>query len=112
MKVSYEGIGQLCATFLCDGDVHEGALVEMSGNGKVRVCTTGKDFCGVAVAVAKDGTACSVQLGGFVTVRCVDEEVKAGICKLCTDAEIRVKSGGEKSYLVVSADGTTATIML
>ncbi len=112
MKVSYEGIGQLCATFGCDGAVTEGALVKVSASGKVKACAAGEAFCGVAAAVAKDGTTCSVQLDGFVTVKFSGAAPAVGYCALCADGSGGVKAGGDKSYLVAAVDGTNATIML
>ena len=62
MSVSYEGIGQWAATFACGG-VREGQVVKVSGNGTVSACEAGDRFCGTALAVSRDGTACTVALG-------------------------------------------------
>ena len=61
MSISYEGIGEWCATFVC-GAVSEGDIVKVSANGTVGKCTAGDGFCGVVSAVAHDGKACTVQL--------------------------------------------------
>ena len=61
MSISYEGIGEWCATFVC-GVVSEGDIVKVSANGTVGKCTAGDGFCGVVRAVAHDGKACTVQL--------------------------------------------------
>ena len=60
MSISYEGIGEWCATFVC-GAVSEGDIVKVSANGTVGKCTAGDGFCGVVRAVAHDGKACTVQ---------------------------------------------------
>ena len=68
MNVSYEGIGQWAATFACDG-VSTGQVVKVSGNGTVAKCADNDGFEGVVLSVARDGKACSVAMGGMVTVR-------------------------------------------
>ena len=68
MSISYEGIGEWCATFVC-GAVSEGDIVKVSANGTVGKCTAGDGFCGVVRAVAHDGKACTVQLGGLASVK-------------------------------------------
>ena len=67
MKLSYEGIGQWAATFACDG-VSAGQVVKVSGNGTVAKCADNDGFEGVVLSVARDGKACSVAMGGMVTV--------------------------------------------
>ena len=49
MSISYEGIGEWCATFVC-GAVSEGDIVKVSANGTVGKCTAGDGFCGGATA--------------------------------------------------------------
>ena len=44
MSISYEGIGEWCATFVC-GAVSEGDIVKVSANGTVGKCTAGDGFC-------------------------------------------------------------------
>ena len=41
MSISYEGIGEWCATFVC-GAVSEGDIVKVSANGTVGKCTAGR----------------------------------------------------------------------
>lgn len=67
MNVSYEGIGQWAATFACDG-VSAGQVVKVSGSGTVAKCADNDGFEGVVLSVARDGKACSVAMGGMVTV--------------------------------------------
>ena len=66
MSVSFQGVGQVCATFL-GGGLSEGAVVKMSGRGTVGACGDGDGFCGMAVCCKDD--ACCVQVGGFMTDR-------------------------------------------
>ncbi|MBQ1242585.1 MAG: hypothetical protein IIX99_05235 [Oscillospiraceae bacterium] len=112
MKVSYEGIGQVCASFACSAGMSEGALVKMSANGTVSACAAGDTPCGVVLAVSHDGTLCSVAVGGFVTLKCSGTAPAVGFAKLCADGAGGVKAGGEKSYLVTAVDGGSITFML
>ncbi len=112
MKVSYEGIGQLCASFSCGADVSEGALVKASANGAVSKCAAGEEFCGVAAAVSHDGSGCSVQLKGFVTAECSGTAPSVGYGKLCADGNGGVKVGGDISRLIVAVNDTKVTFML
>lgn len=46
MSVSFEGVGQVCATFL-GGKLAEGQVVKLTGNGTVGACGDGDHlFCG------------------------------------------------------------------
>ena len=112
MKVSFDGVGQICATFLGSG-LTDGQVVKMSGNGTVEACKAGDLFCGVAMCCKDD--ACSVQVGGFVTVGFSGTAPETGWCGLAADGEGGVKTaeGGIKC-LVADVDSTasTMTIML
>ena len=86
MGISYDGIGEWCATFGC-GKVKEGDVVKVSANGSADVCGAGDSFCGVVRAIARDGKACSVQLGGIATVNYSGENAPIpGYGKLSADA--------------------------
>ena len=76
MNVSYEGIGQWAATFACAG-VTGGQVVKVSANGTVAKCAEGGSFDGVVLSVARDGNACSVAMGGMVTVSYSGESAPA-----------------------------------
>ena len=111
MKVSFEGIGQWCATFL--GEAQEGSVVKVDGAGKIAPCEAGDAFCG-AVVSAK-GDACTVQMGGFATLGYGGEAPALGYTALAADGQGGVQSGesGEK-YWVVDRDetGKTVTVLL
>ena len=83
MNLSYEGIGQWAATFAC-GDVQEGQVVKISAGDTVAPCSAGDGFCGVVLSKARDGGACSVALGGMVTVPCTSAPA-VGWAKLSAD---------------------------
>ena len=128
MKVSYEGIGQWAATFAC-GQVTEGEMVKISGNGEVSVCAAGDGFCGQVLSVARDGSACAVALGGMVTAPYSGDAAPVlGWCGLAadgdggvqavaaaeTDSESAQTGTSGRSYLVVDVDtsGKTVTFAL
>lgn len=75
MSISYEGIGEWCATFVC-GAVSEGDIVKVSANGTVGKCTAGDGFCGVVSAVAHDGQG----LHGAARRPCEREVQRHGAC--------------------------------
>ena len=106
MSISYEGIGEWCATFVC-GAVSEGDIVKVSANGTVGKCTAGDGFCGVVRAVAHDGKACTVQLGGLASVKYSGTAPAVGYAELMADGSGGVSKPGENqssSYLVLSVD--------
>ena len=90
MNVSYEGIGQWAATFACSG-VSE-----------------------VVLSVARDGKACSVAMGGMVTVSYSGTAPTAGWNTLAADGKggVTVVSEGGRSYLAVEADTAAKTVTI
>ena len=110
MKSSYEGIGQWAATFACS-DVSAGQVVKISDNGAVSACADGDAFCGVAVSVGRDGTACAVVLGGMVTADYSGAAPALGWSGLAADAEGGVKaSESGRTYLVVDVNTVAKTV--
>ena len=114
MKVSFQGIGQWCATFL--GGVAEGHVVKVDGGGCAAECADGEPFCGAAVYAGED--ACTVQMGGFVTVGYSGAAPALGYTALAADGLGGVRSAGEAEdgvrRWVVDRDevGKTVTILL
>ena len=117
MSVSYEGIGAWHATFEAGTGAEEGKVVKVSANGTVSKCAANDGFCGVVAAMGRDGKACSVQLGGLVTVTYSgDNAPTVGWNTLAADGNggVSVVTSGGRSYLAVETDavGKTVTIML
>lgn len=115
-KVSFEGIGEVVATFLADGDIQAGQVVKLSGDSTVKACAAGEKFCGIAVSPAKKGCV-AVQVGGFVQVSCSDSNVTAGYGTLTANGTGGVKKAGsgdsEETFLVVANDGAgTVTVKM
>lgn len=100
MNIAFDGIGELCATFLVEEEVAKGTPVKMVDNGMVTPCTADNAFIGIAME-SRDGAA-AVQLGGFVTVNCPDGTPRLGKVTLAADG-----SGGVKA----AADGTTVLVV-
>ena len=111
MNVSFEGIGQWCATFACKGEMADGQMVKVSGNGEVEACAAGDAFCGKVTAVSRDGKACAVALGGMVTAVCTGTAPALGWANLSADGNggIKADSAG-KSYLVVAVDAAAGKV--
>lgn len=114
MSVSFQGVGQVCATFLGSG-LQEGQVVKMSGRKTVSACADGDGFCGVALCCRED--ACSVQVGGFVTVKYSGTVPSAGWAELYANGSGGVRGPGEKETggvrcLVADADTTAKTVTL
>ena len=96
MKVCYEGIGELCATFSC-GNLAEGAPV----------------IAGVVKAVSRGKDACSVQLRGFVTLPYSGTTAPSlGYNALEADGAGGVKVGesSARERLVVEVDATAGKV--
>ena len=114
MSVSYEGIGQWAATFACSG-VSEGQVVKVTGGGTVGACAADDKFCGAVLAVSRDRTACTVALGGMVTVPYSgDTAPAAGWVNLTADGSggVTTATTGGREYLVVQVDSDGKTVGL
>ena len=113
MSISFEGVGQVCATFL-GGGLAEGQVVKMAGNGTVDACKADDLFCGVALCCKDD--ACTVQVGGFVTVAYSGTAPAVGWAELAADGKggVKAASGSGVRCLTADVDTTakTVTIML
>lgn len=123
MNVSFEGVGQVCATFL-GSKLTEGQVVKLTGSGTVGACAAGDSFIGAAICCKDD--ACTVQVGGFVTVSYSGTAPAAGWCVLTADGNGGVKtaaasesaedeaaeSGRMLPVIGVDATAKTVTILL
>ncbi len=112
--VSFEGIGEVMATFYAQDGVERGQVVKVNGESSVSVCAAGERFDGVAVS-ARDGFA-GVQVGGFAELPCEDSTVAVGRVSLTADGKGGVKKAGAgdtgHEYLVVSVDGGCIAALL
>ena len=116
MNISYQGIGEWCATFRCD-DLTEGGVVALADNGEVGECAAGDIFCGVVRSVAHDGKACSVQLAGLAEIKYTGSDVpEIGYNELVADGNggVAVASDDDAgmNYLVIFVDTTAKTAVI
>ena len=113
MSVSFDGVGQVCATFLGSG-LSEGQVVRMAGNGTVCACGGGESFCGVTLCCKDD--ACTVQVGGFLSVGYSGTAPDLGWVTLAADGlgGVKTAAGGGVRCLAAEVDAAakTVTIML
>lgn len=113
-KVSFEGIGEVNATFYAADGVEAGQVVKLSGDSTAAPCAAGERFCGVAVSV-KTGYA-AVQVAGFAEVPCTDGAVAPGWVSLTADGAGGVKKAGDGDaggeHLVAAVGGGVAAVML
>ena len=110
MSVSFEGVGQVCATFL-GGGLQEGQVVKVTEPGTVGPCGAGDGFCGTALCCKDD--ACMVQVAGFVTVGYTGTPPAVGYASLCADGTGGVKvSAGGRSRLVADVDKTAKAVTI
>jgi len=113
-KVSFEGIGEVTATFYAGDGVTAGQVVKLGGEARVEPCGAGERFCGLCAGV-KDGCA-AVQVGGFAELACEDETVGAGYVTLTADGKGGVKKAGSgdkgREYLVAGVDAGFAAVKM
>lgn len=107
MSISFDGIGEVVATFLVETDsaLEPGDVVCLTGEGEVGLGSSGGLFCGVAVTVAEDGCA-GVQLEGMAAVRYTGTAPQVGWDMLAADGTGGVTAVEQNglSYLVLSVD--------
>lgn len=115
MTYSYEGIGQVVATFMVNEPVAEGQIVKIAATGTVGPCAAGDAFCGKVKVAARDGLGCAVALRGLVTASYSGSTPNLGWCEMASDGSggVSYKSGAHK-YMVVdlNSDAKTVTFML
>lgn len=111
-KISFEGIGEVVATFACGEGVGAGQVVKVTADGTVGSCSAGEKICGVALS-AEDGYA-AVQLGGLVKVPTSGGSITPGWCKLSADGTggMKLDTSAGTEYLVVRVETDAAVICL
>lgn len=115
MTYSYEGIGQVVATFMTEEPVAEGQIVKVCATDSVGPCVAGEPFCGKVKVVARDGKSCAVALRGMVTASYSGNTPNLGWCEMASDGKGGVSyKSGSRAWLVVDLDpdAKTVTFML
>ena len=110
MDFSYEGIGQVVATFAREEGVEPGMAVALTGDCTVGMANSGADLCGKVLAV--NGDCCAVQVGGFVKLPFTGESPVAGYNTIAGNGEGGVLVGvGSQMHLIVQVDDDEGTIV-
>ena len=111
MSISYEGIGQVVATFQVKEGTGQG-VVTMVEYDTVGTGVSGNLPCGVLMGEAKNGMG-AVQVEGLVTVRYSGLAPSLGYATLTCDGEGGViEAGSGRDFLVVSVDESTQTLVM
>lgn len=113
MGISFEGIGQVLATFEVEEGVTEGSVVTMTANGTVGSGSSGALFCGVLIRAEEDGMG-AVQLEGMATVSYTGTAPEVGYAMLACDGQGGVKTVESNGfvYLVISVDEASQTAVI
>ena len=114
MEFSFEGIGQVAATFMVNGDIQPGMAVALSADSTVGMGKAGDALCGVTLS-AKNGMA-AVQVSGMVEVGWSGTAPAIGMGTVAVDGTGKIKtvtSGGVNCLIVsVNTGDSTAVIKL
>ena len=107
MKGFFDGIGQWAATFRCQ-KLTPGQVVKFAAGGQAVSCDADDQFCGSVISVGRDGSACSVALGGIVSASFSGKTAPAiGWCSLAADGNGGVSaSESGLPFRVVDVDST------
>lgn len=114
MNISFEGIGQVLATFQVESGVTEGCVVAMTGNNTVGQGAQGSLFCGVLVGAEEDGMG-AVQIEGIASVSYSGTAAPTvGYNLLVCDGEggVEAVENGGIDYLVLSVDTDSRTAVI
>lgn len=116
MSISFEGIGEVSATFRAQNNsaIKPGNVVCLTGNNEVGLGTAGSIPCGVAASVSSDGYVGTV-ISGLVEVPYSGTTAPtAGWKTLAADGQggMTVPTEGGSSFLVISVDTTAQTAVI
>ena len=109
MKISYEGIGAVCATFKTNTAI-SGHVVKLTTGGTVEECASGENFIGVA-GVPHNGV-CAVQLEGLVELPYSEAAPALGYTSVAGDGKGGVLASGGRRLLVIDVDETRKTCVI
>lgn len=110
MKVAFEEIGHMSATFLAASG-KQGQVCKVTANGTVAPCADGDVFCGVMEGARKGVSG--VQLHGFAEVGYTGTAPSLGYVNLVANGSggVKVSSAG-RAHLVVSVDSAAMTAII
>ena len=102
MKVSFDGIGELIATFYNNGAA-DGYPVKMSAASEVKSCASGERFIGIAAASSEEYAG--VIISGCVTLPYSGTASALGFSKLAANGSGGVKTDAAGTeYRIISVD--------
>jgi len=109
MEISFEGIGQVAATFMVEGDIQPGMAVALTADGTVGLGKAGDGICGKVLST-KNGMA-AVQIAGLAQVGYSGTAPAIGWGMIAADGAGKIKTvteGGMTCMIlsVNTADGT------
>jgi hypothetical protein len=111
-NISFDGVGQVLATFQVDSEAIDGGVVAMTGNGTVGLGKENDLPCGVLLNAEEDGMG-AVQVEGMATVSFTGEAPGAGYAALVCDGQGGVtKNANGRLCLVVSVDEDSQTAVI
>lgn len=112
MSVSFDEIGQVCATFAQGTGVGKDQVCMATANGTVSGCAAGDKFCGVAISPRGDYVGAVI--GGFVTAGYTGAAPAVGYAALAADGAggVKVDDANGRQILVVSVDTDASTVTM
>ena len=111
MEFSYEGIGQVVATFAAGEGVEPGMTVAVIDSGTVGIPSGGAELAGKVLAV--NGDCCAVQVGGFMELAYTGETPTVGGSTVSCDGQGGIWVGqGSRPCLIVHVDEDKQTAVI
>lgn len=111
MEISFEGIGQVAATFMAADGVLPGMAVALTADSTVGAGKGGDGLCGV-VLTAKNGMA-SVQVGGMVQVGYSGSAPAIGLNTIAVDGTGKIKTADDgMNCMIVSVNTADSTAVI
>jgi len=112
MEISFEGIGQVAATFAVQDNVEVGMAVAMTGDGTVGLGKAGDAPCGVVLST-KNGMA-AVQVSGMACVGYSGTAPTVGWGMIAGDGTGKIKTATANGVtcLVVSVNTADSTAVI
>lgn len=114
MDICFEGVGQVAATFVVDGEgLQAGMTVALTGSGTVGLGADGDAPCGVVLGGVRGGAA-AVQIGGVAKVGYTGTAPAVGWQGLACDGKGGVKTvtTGGLNCLVLAVDTGEKTVVI
>lgn len=115
MKISFEGIGQVLATFAVEDTAMDGGAVTLTANETMGLGAAGAALCGVLLHREHDGFG-TVQVEGMACVSYSGGAPALGYAALACDGAggvMAAESGGTRCLVVsVDEDSQTAVVKL